>query len=83
MRNFRSKHSHSFPSDEALLVSDFNMDDLVVSDMYKTFVKLDPAQSEKSFETGVDGFDSYRQVDLCCPKQEFNGDTLTKISKYH
>ena len=59
------------------------MDDLVVSDMYQTFVKLDPVQTERSLNTGVDGFDSYGKLDRCCTKREFNADALTKLNKWY
>ena len=56
---------------------------MVVSDMYQTFVKLNPVETERTLHTGLDGFDSYGKLNRCCTKQELNKETLEKLNKWY
>merc|ERR1719317_799114 len=68
---------------ESVLVGNINFDEMVVSDMYLTFVKLDNIDVGKAVVPSMDGLDSYGKIDRCCSKQEFDEETETKLKKWY
>ena len=68
---------------ESVLVGNINFDEMVVSDMYLTFVKLDNIDVGKAVVPSMDGLDSYGKIDRCCSRQEFDEETVTKLKKWY
>ena len=65
------------------MLNSLNVDEMVVSDMYQTYVKLDMIDTEKSLNAGLDGFDNYGKLNRCCDKHDLNVTTMTKLNKWY
>ena len=61
----------------------FDADELIVSDMYKTFVKLETVKEKTSLHRDMEGFDHYGGINRCCEKHTFKEETITKLTKWY